>query len=200
MTFDAVILAGGRARRLGGANKPELRVHGRRLLEHALAAADGARQIVVVAPDSVAVPSTVIRTLENPPHSGPVAAIGAGMAALAARGEPSDHVLLLACDTPAAASAVPRLREVLESTTNEDTDGAVLRDDSGQQWLIAMLRTATLRHRLVDLEPLAGKSMRELMENLRLASVPAIGTESHDVDTWKDFAEFSSERRNPQEL
>ncbi|MFD9249059.1 NTP transferase domain-containing protein, partial [Streptomyces bottropensis] len=40
--FDAVVLAGGAARRLGGADKPALRVGGRALLDRVLTACAGA--------------------------------------------------------------------------------------------------------------------------------------------------------------
>ena len=80
--FDAVVLAGGTARRLGGVSKPDVELAGRRLLDHALAATAGARRVVVVAPASVAVPDGVTRTLEDPPHGGPVAGLAAGLAAL----------------------------------------------------------------------------------------------------------------------
>ncbi|MEL3949629.1 NTP transferase domain-containing protein, partial [Streptomyces sp. LNU-CPARS28] len=47
--FDAVVLAGGRAARLGGADKPGVRVGGRALLDRVLAACAGAGTTVVVA-------------------------------------------------------------------------------------------------------------------------------------------------------
>ncbi|MEE6288681.1 NTP transferase domain-containing protein [Georgenia sp. MJ173] len=114
MSHDAIVLAGGTGRRLGGASKPALMLHGRRLLDHALTATAGARSVAVVAPDTIAVPDGVLRTLEDPPHGGPVAGIAAGLAALdraaqaAARGS-APLTLVLACDIPGAASAVPRL-------------------------------------------------------------------------------------------
>lgn len=47
--YDAVVLAGGAARRLGGADKPGLRVGGRPLLDRVLAACATATTTVVVA-------------------------------------------------------------------------------------------------------------------------------------------------------
>src|SRR5690606_12798035 len=104
---DAVVLAGGTGRRLGGALKPQVTVRGRRLLDHVLDATAGARRVVVVAPQTVPVPDGVVRTLENPPHGGPVAGIAAGLHALGVEAAPL--VLVLACDLPGAARAVPRL-------------------------------------------------------------------------------------------
>ncbi|MGH8776871.1 MAG: NTP transferase domain-containing protein, partial [Jiangellaceae bacterium] len=46
--WDAVVLAGGRGSRLGGVDKPALRIGGRTLLDTALVATAAARSTVVV--------------------------------------------------------------------------------------------------------------------------------------------------------
>ena len=79
MRHDAIVLAGGTGRRLGGVLKPQVTVRGRRLLDHVLDATAQARRVVVVAPETVPVPDGVVRTLEDPPHGGPVAGIAAGL-------------------------------------------------------------------------------------------------------------------------
>ncbi|MDP9398746.1 MAG: NTP transferase domain-containing protein, partial [Actinomycetota bacterium] len=48
--YDAVVLAGGRARRLGGVDKPGLEVAGRSLLDRVLAACAGAGRTVIAGP------------------------------------------------------------------------------------------------------------------------------------------------------
>ena len=61
LILDAVILMGGRAERLGGAAKGDLRVDGRTLLERVVAAADVARDRVVVGDSGASVlPATGI--------------------------------------------------------------------------------------------------------------------------------------------
>jgi molybdopterin-guanine dinucleotide biosynthesis protein A len=184
VTFDAVVLAGGTGRRLGGTSKPDVRLGGRRLLDHALAATAEAGRVVVVAPENVVVPDGVLRTLEDPPHGGPVAGIAAGLAVL---GDADDTgapwVLVLACDVPYAASAVPRLRSAV---TEGYADGAVLVDaEDHPQWLAALYRTAALRERVGE-HP--GGSVRALVAGLDLRRVRAAGTEAADVDTWADLA------------
>jgi molybdopterin-guanine dinucleotide biosynthesis protein A len=189
-TFDAIVLAGGTAQRLDGVSKPDVELSGRRLLDHVLAATAGADRVVVVAPDTVTVPGGVLRTLEDPPHGGPVAGIAAGLAALdghPARGEAAAPLLLLlSCDVPFAAGAVPRL---LEAVTTTEQDGACLKDSSGYlQWLVGVYRTAALRARLDTLAPeLRGSSVRALTSHLSLTAVPAQGREAADVDTWPDL-------------
>jgi molybdopterin-guanine dinucleotide biosynthesis protein A len=193
--FDAVVLAGGTGRRLGGASKPDVLLGGRRLLDHALAATADARRVVVVAPDDVVVPDGVLRTLEDPPHGGPVAGIAAGLATLDGP-DAAPWVLVLACDVPYAAGAVPRLRSTVArdpategadgpAESAEGPDGAVLVDaDDRAQWLAALYRTSALRDRL---GVRAGGSVRALVSGLDLRRVRAAGTEVADVDTWADL-------------
>lgn len=107
--LHAIVLAGGGGRRLGGASKADLDIAGRRLLERVLTGLDGVVDglRVVVAPPSVRVPRGVLRTLEGPPHGGPLAGIGAGMDALGAvAGSASaadERVLVVSVDTPGVA-------------------------------------------------------------------------------------------------
>lgn len=186
-SFDAIVLAGGTASRLDGVSKPDVELAGRRLLDHTLAATAGAGRVVVVAPESVAVPDGVVRTLEDPPHGGPVAGLAAGLAAL--DGHPAGGtgtaplLLVLSCDVPFVAGAVPRLL----AAVGEGADGACLRDASGYlQWLVAVYRTGALRGRL-DASERRGSSVRALVAPLRLTAVPARGQEAADVDTWADL-------------
>ncbi len=92
--YDAVVLAGGAARRLGGEDKPGVRVGGRTLLDRVLAAcADAGRTVVVAEPRATARPVEWAR--EDPPGGGPVAALDAGLRRTAA-----PYVLVLSADLP----------------------------------------------------------------------------------------------------
>ncbi|MEU2654288.1 DUF6457 domain-containing protein [Streptomyces sp. NPDC007325] len=82
--FDAVVLAGGAARRLGGVDKPGVRVGGRALLDRVLAACAGAGRTVVVGDPRPTV-RPVRWTREQPAGTGPVAALDAGAGALRPR-------------------------------------------------------------------------------------------------------------------
>src|SRR5688572_27736790 len=73
MDFDAVVLAGGRAERLEGADKAALDVAGATLLDRALRAVAGARTVVVVG-DERPTDVPVVWTRERPAYGGPVAA------------------------------------------------------------------------------------------------------------------------------
>jgi molybdopterin-guanine dinucleotide biosynthesis protein A len=106
--FAAVVLAGGRAARLGGQAKPQLVVGSRSMLAAVLAAVPDADPRVVVGPPQP-VPDGVVVLREQPPGGGPVAAMRAGLARVDA-----DVVAVLAGDLPfLTAGIVARLRERL---------------------------------------------------------------------------------------
>jgi molybdopterin-guanine dinucleotide biosynthesis protein A len=90
---DAILLAGGRASRLGGIDKTALVSRGTALLDRAVAAAAGADRVAIVGlRDGREAPAGAVLTREDPPLSGPVAALGAGLAALdAAAGASTNH-------------------------------------------------------------------------------------------------------------
>ena len=90
--FGIIILAGGRATRLGGADKPGLVVGGRTLLAAVVAAGTeaGARRVTVVGPDRPDIAddggAAAVRFVrEEPPGSGPVPALRRGLAEQALR-------------------------------------------------------------------------------------------------------------------
>ncbi|MEV7228474.1 NTP transferase domain-containing protein [Polymorphospora sp. NPDC051019] len=79
--YAAVLLAGGAARRMAGVDKPAVPVGGRPMRDRVLAAvADAHPRIVVGPPDGL--PADVLTAREDPPGSGPVAALAAGLARL----------------------------------------------------------------------------------------------------------------------
>lgn len=141
--YDAIVLAGGAARRLGGADKPGVRVGGRALLDRVLAACAGARVTVVVAePRPTARP--VVWAREDPPGGGPLAALGAGVRALeAARaetlraegvrgadgaGEGARGVIVLSADLPFLGERT--VRALLDALAAQDAEGSA-RDVEG---------------------------------------------------------------------
>ncbi|MEU0223242.1 NTP transferase domain-containing protein [Streptomyces sp. NPDC006284] len=182
--YDAVVLAGGAARRLGGADKPGLRVGGRALLDRVLAACAGARTTVVVAgPRPTARPVTWAR--EEPPGGGPLAALAAGL-----RHTSAEHVLVLSADLPFLAGST--VGHLLSALSAGDADGVLLTDADGRdQPLVAAYRAQALRRELAALTAggadLAGLPLRRLTGALRLIRVPD-AVASFDCDTWDDIA------------
>ncbi|MFG3099813.1 NTP transferase domain-containing protein [Streptomyces sp. NPDC048182] len=185
--YDAVVLAGGAARRLGGVDKPGLRVGGRALLDRVLAACAGAGSTVVVAdPRPTARPVTWAR--EEPPGGGPLPALAAGL-----RHVTAEHAVVLSADLPFLGA--PTVGRLLSALAAGDADGVLLSDADGRdQPLVAAYRTAALRRALAALAPgraeppeLSGLPLRRLTGALRLDRVPD-ALASFDCDTWEDIA------------
>ncbi|MBB5783848.1 NTP transferase domain-containing protein [Nonomuraea jabiensis] len=125
MAFDAVILAGGEARRLGGADKPGLTVGGRSLVEHVVAAVADARTTIVVGPERP-IPAVVF-VREDPPRSGPVPALAAGLNEVTA-----PWVVLLAGDLPFITAR--HVTSLLNAATTQPpgTTAGTVRSTSGE--------------------------------------------------------------------
>lgn len=185
--LSALVLAGGRASRLGGADKPGLRVGGRTLLAAVTAAAAGAgvHQVVVVGPArpelAAAAGVPVSFTSERPPRGGPVPALRAGLRLVT---EP--WLLLLAADLPFLRDS--HLRELVAAAQRTGT-GAMLVDDGGRpQWLAGCWHTARLRAALAAYQ---GRTLGGLLGPLgpERVAVPA-GTQLPwlDCDTAEDLA------------
>ncbi|MEU4419184.1 NTP transferase domain-containing protein [Actinoplanes sp. NPDC024001] len=166
-----MVLAGGAARRMGGADKPTLPVGGQSMLTRVLAAVHDADPRVVVGRVPPDLPVQVHVTREEPPGGGPVAAAAAGLALVP---ENIAFTALLAADLPLlTGEAIDVLRLTMESAPME---GAVYRDAEGHlQVLCGVWRTAALRaavNRLAEERgSLHGAPVRELLNNLRIAEV-----------------------------
>ncbi len=166
-----MVLAGGAARRMGGADKPTLTVAGQSMLTRVLAAVHDADPRIVVGRVPPDLPVQVHSTREDPPGSGPVAATAAGLALV-----PDDvsYTALLAADLPLlTGEAIDVLRLTAESAPMQ---GAVYRDAEGRrQMLCGVWRTAALRqaidHLIEERGRLDGASVRELMNHMRVAEV-----------------------------
>jgi len=181
--FAVVVLAGGRASRLGGADKAAVEHRGRTLLDHALEACADAEEIAVVG-DPVPVTRPVTFCREEPHHGGPAAALLTGLDALARRPQ---ALGVLAVDMPLVTAATfGRLREAAVGH-----DGAFLTDAAGRRQLAGVLDAA----RLADVRPARvredGMPLRRLLAPLDLVDVPPEGGEGRDVDTWADLRDLS---------
>ncbi|MGC0415401.1 NTP transferase domain-containing protein [Embleya sp. AB8] len=179
--FDVVVLAGGAARRLAGADKPGLLVAGVSLLDRVLAAAAGAERIVVVGPRRPTA-REVVWVREDPPGGGPVAALAAALPSVRAA-----NVVLLAADLPfVPAALIDRLVAALEP----GAAGAVAVDADGRdQFLLAAYRTAALRAEVAALARPAGVALRRVVAPLAPRRIPAGPDAGFDCDTWADVRE-----------
>ncbi|MDW4571640.1 NTP transferase domain-containing protein [Microbacterium sp. M3] len=188
--LGAILLAGGRASRVGGAAKPLFDVGGRTLLAAAVTAATdaSARPITVVGPVlDESLPVAWVR--EDPPFGGPAAAVVAALASWPEEDDPT-WTLLLACDLAGVGAAVRRLVDDIVLLPS-DTDGLCLADQSSRpQWLIGVYRTRALRAAASAL-PDGGRDapVRVLLDDLAIAVVAAPDDLTRDVDSWEDLEE-----------
>jgi molybdopterin-guanine dinucleotide biosynthesis protein A len=193
--IDAIVLAGGRASRLGGSSKAALTLAGTSLLEITLASLASARRVVVVGDEAdilaaVSDASTVrefATVRETPAFAGPAAAIAAGLGKLDGT---SDFTVVVGCDMPAVGAAL----DVLLAAVSIRSDGAVaISADGRPQQLVGVYSTHGLAkcvasHR--DAGDLENLSVRALLSGLDPVPVTVPDGSTDDVDTWADAERF----------
>ena len=184
MTFDAVVLAGGEARRLGGVDKPALSVGGISLLDRVLGAcvAAGAQSLTVVGPERTT-DFDVVWTRESPVGGGPVPAVAAGLAAGS-----SPLVAVLAADLPFLdADALRALLDGLQrSEVDAETDANAYVDAHGHiQPLVAVYRRRALAAALDRVTEHDGARLWSVLESLSFAQIPDTRGVTVDCDTWE---------------
>ena len=194
-----LLLTGGASRRLGR-DKATAHVGGGRLVDRLLADVPADVPVVIAGPPLEGLARPVMFVREDPPGSGPLAGIGAGLAAVS-----TPTVGVIAADMPFALpvviEALTRLTEAappsdghrierridgsVHGVDPEPTAAAVVPIDplGYRQPLCAAYRTDALRTALAALGPLAGLSVRSLLLELDVVewSVPAAALA--DVDT-----------------
>lgn len=179
--YDAIVLAGGAARRLGGADKATVEVGGVPLLERVLAAVADAERVVAVGPTRPTSIGHVRWCREDPPAGGPVAALAAALPLTTA-----PAVLVLAADLPWIAPAVPVLLAQLGE--GMDVDAALLADATGRvNHLAGAWRRDALRAALHDVGDPHGAAVRSLTSSVRTGLVPDRAGWGRDCDTWDDI-------------
>lgn len=180
--FAAVVLAGGRAARLGGQPKPQLDVGGRTMLASVVDAVRDADPIVVVGPPQP-VPDGVVLVREVPAGGGPVPALAAGLAMI----DDAEVVAVLAADLPfLTRDLVTTLRQRFAD------DGVLVVDDTGRdQFLLGVWRVAGLRDATRDATP--HMPLRTVLSRLSIGrhrpeATPGRPAPWTDCDTPADLA------------
>ena len=182
-SYCAVILARGRASRLGGTDKASIELHGRTMLDRALDAVVDAAEVVVVG-EQVPTERPVTFVIEDPAYGGPVAALLTGR----------DHLLrtcpivvVLAVDMPFVTSST--LRRLQLAAVGHD--GAVLTDPEGRRQLALLLDLSRLDVVQPEREARHDAALRDLLAPLDLVEVAPVGFEHRDVDSWSDLRDIS---------
>ncbi|PAK85896.1 molybdopterin-guanine dinucleotide biosynthesis protein [Rothia dentocariosa] len=190
--FCAIIVAGGKSSRLNHTPKAGLSNGSQTLLERALDAAGQAHLRVVVGPETLPVPSDALHTREDPPYSGPAAALHAGLEKLAAayaacEQSPPTWCLILGVDTPQIAPAVQKL---LAHTVDASTEtlGYWGVAEGVFQPLVGIYRFAPLRETFA--EGSTNASVRSFVKRLAPVTVELDPAHTADVDTWEQAHEL----------
>ena len=188
--LGAVVLAGGTAARMDGADKAAIELRGVTLLERALAATLGAVEVVVVG-DPVPTTRPVTFTVEDPRRGGPAAGLLAGLGRFY---RPPDLVMVLAVDMPRVGPGTfARLTEAL--LADPASTAALLVGAGGRrQPLCAVYRHAALQRR----PPGAARGRARAAgppprRRAATVEVPEVAAEARDVDTWADLRELREE-------
>ena len=174
--YEVVVLAGGSSTRFGS---DKLAV----LLDSVLAGVPAGVPVVCVGP-ARATPSRpdVAWVRESPPGSGPLAAVGAGVARTS-----SAVVVLVGGDMPRVGAAVPGLVDALASAA-DGVDAVVLVDGSGRrQPLASAWQRAALVSALERIGDLGGVPLHRLLDGAAVAELPDRWDAAHDVDTPADL-------------
>lgn len=185
--LDVIVLAGGRGSRMGGRDKASVSVDGERLIDvllDELATQSGLMQVVVVSSRGLEVRPGVRVVAEEPPFSGPVAAITAGVRELA-EGDPSAMTAILAVDAPDS----PELLDVLVDSLTDGVDAAVVTSNGRRQPLCAVWDTDSLHRRIDSLDSVVNRAAKLLYEESKIMEVAGDGAE-RDYDTLAELAEY----------
>lgn len=193
--FDTVVLAGGRASRMGGADKAGLAVGGPPMLVSVAqaAAAAGASRLIVVGPARAGSVYDGLASLaagrvgwltwvqEDPPGSGPVAGLRCGLGGVTA-----PWLVLLAADLPFLTAA--HIRDLLaagrSAAGDSDLGAGVASTDATDrpQWLTSCWRTGSLRSALAAY---SGDSLGGVLAPLNPAMIRLEAT-AGDPPPWFD--------------
>ncbi|MDB5538414.1 MAG: MobA [Devosia sp.] len=195
----ALILAGGRGERLGGAIKSELVVGGVRLLDRVAAAVDGCAPVLVahgrIDPALLRLSRTMIPVPDlDGDYAGPLAGLAGAMAYLGTLAQPPELLVSAAVDTPfLPRDFVERLRAGLDKAAAATSSFAGQPYPTNAIWRVA--RFFDLPDRLA-----AGEAPRSLKSLAAAAGgvtvewpITAAGDPFANVNTPEDLAEM--ERR-----
>ena len=176
--LGAVILAGGHGRRMGGADKASLFVHGTRFIDRLLAQLPYGIPAVAVSPHCLGVP----QVCESPLYGGPVAGIAAGAQVLSH----CSKLALFAVDAPDSPRLLPHLRSTLASSS---ADAVLTRAADGYlQPLCSLWRAPALHAQLESLPTARNVSVRRLIHGANFIEIPGTGAE-RDYDTRAELRE-----------
>ena len=169
----AIILAGGQSRRMGGADKAQVRAFGLRLVDRLACQLPYGMPSIVISPHYLGLP----QVCESPLFGGPVAGIEAGARALSH----CERLALFAVDAPDSPQLLPDLYGALDAVPS--VGAAITRAADGYlQPLCSLWHTAALFERLGALESTRNVSVLRIIRGADFVEVAGTGAE-RDYDT-----------------
>ncbi len=178
-----ILVSGGRSSRFGS-DKANINLDGATLLTRHIEAIGSVTPIVVVGDESNHQKENIRWTREEPAFGGPVTAIAAGLA----KTPPSaKSIAVIAVDMPYAVDVV----RGLDLSLLDGHDAVIPTDEEGfPQPLCAIYSVVALIRALDAIEPLEGKSMRELASHLNVLHIRLASDRQYalvDIDTPSDL-------------
>lgn len=178
---DSIIVAGGKATRMGGLDKAmlPLGLSGKTLLEDIIKSCPG-KVFVVGKPREIGIDTADLVTWvpDLNPGGGPAAGIWSGLTNVT-----SEYVFISAADQRLSRDTVSKL-----IAAALDRDGAwAIRSDSNGQPLCACVRTELLRDLLTSTQGVNQSPLR-LLSSLQMVGVNVNPDQVVDFDTWQDVA------------
>ena len=178
---DSIIVAGGKATRMGGLDKAMLPIglRGKTLLEEVIKSCPG-KVFVVGYPRELGIEinNAVTWVADLNPDGGPAAGIWSGLASVT-----SEYVFISAADQTLSAETVSQLMAKAQGN-----DGAwALRSDGSGQPLCACVRSDSLRDLLTPTQGVNQSPLR-LLSTLSMVGVTVNPDQVIDFDTWQDVA------------
>lgn len=173
---DSIIVAGGKAERLGGIDKAMLKLTstGESLLAGVVASCPA--RVIVVGPTRAGI-SNVEWVLDQVEEGGPASGIWAGLSKVT-----SEYVFISAGDQLLDSETV---NMICEAALGHDGAWAIRADGSGQP-LCACVKSAKIRELLAPTAGVNASPIR-LMSTLEMVGVPVKSGQVTDVDTWQDL-------------
>ena len=190
LSLTALIVSGGKATRLGGITKTALSVDGVPLIKRALTAVRDVSPhcpaVVVGNTDGLDDLGHVTHLREDPPFTGPAAAIAAGVKHVT-----TEFVAVLAADLPLInAHTVRALVDAVGENDCAVPDCAVAVDPAGRvQYLTAVWRTRVLAE-VISTAEVAHRPARILYERCDWVPVHLGQATTADIDTLDDAQRF----------
>lgn len=182
-SIDSIIVAGGKATRIGSIDKTMLPIGlgGKALLEEVVLSCPG-RVFVVGAPREIE--PKVIWVDDLVEAGGPAAGIWAGLQKVE-----SDYVFISAGDQQLTREVVS---QICQQAIGHEGAWAVRADGTGQP-LLACIRTDLLRGLLAETQGVNASPLR-LIQTLEMVSVKVDEGQVQDVDTWQDVQKLIKEQ------